>query len=178
MNEPNLNVIIQDGRWGLEKSPHHYQIISLDAYRPPYIPWHMTTLEFFGIVHDHLTPDGVAVLNVGRGPQDRRLLDRLVSTLLHVFPSVHVVDLPGTFNSVVFATMQPTTAGNLAENYAKLNTDSETPALLLQTMELALGNLQPTPTPGPIFTDDLAPVEQITNEMVLDYLLFPPGEKR
>jgi len=178
MNEPNLNVVIQDGRWGLEKSPYRYQIISLDAYRPPYIPWYMTTLEFFEIVRDHLTPDGVAVLNVGRGPQDRRLLDRLVSTLLRVFPSVHIVDLPGTFNSVVFATMQPTTADNLAINYANLSAHSETPAWLFQTMELALGNLQPTPTPGPIFTDDLAPVEQITNAMVLDYLFLPPGERR
>ena len=50
MNEPNLNVIVQDGRWGLEHSQNRYQIISVDAYRPPYIPWHLTTREFFQIV--------------------------------------------------------------------------------------------------------------------------------
>ncbi len=177
MTEPNLNVIIQDGRWGLATSPKQYQIISLDAYRPPYIPWHMTTVEFFQIVYEHLTPDGVAVLNVGRGPQDRRLLERLSSTMRRIFPSVHVVDLPGTFNSLLFATRQPTRAENLRLNYDLLRQDPQTPPLLLETMELALANLQPTPPLGPIFTDDLAPVEQITNTMVLDYLLFNSGEE-
>jgi spermidine synthase len=175
MTEPNLNVIIQDGRWGLATSSKQYQIISLDAYRPPYIPWHMTTVEFFQIVYEHLTPDGVAVLNVGRGPQDRRLLERLSSTMQQVFPSVHVVDLPGTFNSLLFATRQPTSTENLRLNYDLLRQDPQTPPLLLETMELALANLQPTPPLGPVFTDDLAPVEQITNAMVLNYLLFNPG---
>ncbi len=175
MNEPNLNVIVQDGRWGLATSPHRYQIISLDAYRPPYIPWHMTTVEFFQIVYDHLTPDGVAVVNVGRGPQDRRLLERLSSTLHRVFPSVHVVDLPGTFNSLLYASRQPTNTANLRVNYNLLRQNPQTPPLLLRTMEVTLANLQPTPPDGPFFTDDLAPVEQITNTMVLDYLLFNPG---
>ncbi|HZU86521.1 MAG TPA: fused MFS/spermidine synthase, partial [Anaerolineaceae bacterium] len=57
MNQSNLNVIIQDGRWGLEHSPYRYQIISIDAYRPPYIPWHMTTREFFQIVYARLADD-------------------------------------------------------------------------------------------------------------------------
>ena len=30
---------------------------------------------------------------------------------------------------------------------------------------------QPAPAPGMVFTDDLAPVEQITNSMVLNFLL-------
>ena len=40
MNLPNLNVIVQDGRWGLANSPEKYDLICVDAYRPPYIPWH------------------------------------------------------------------------------------------------------------------------------------------
>ena len=75
MNEPNLNAIPQDGRWGLEHSTQKYQLIALDAYRPPYIPWHLTTQEFFQVVHDHLTEDGVMAVNVGqragRPPTDR-----------------------------------------------------------------------------------------------------------
>jgi len=38
MNEPNLNVIVQDGRVGLADSNQKYDVISIDAYRPPYIP--------------------------------------------------------------------------------------------------------------------------------------------
>jgi len=58
MNEPNLNAIPEDGRWGLAHSTHLYQVISVDAYRPPYIPWQMTTVEFFSLVRSHLTHDG------------------------------------------------------------------------------------------------------------------------
>ncbi len=118
MTEPNLNVIVQDGRVGLRKSREKYQIISVDAYRPPYIPWHMTTQEFFQIARDHLTEDGVLVINVGRGPNDRRLINAFASTIGAVFPSVYVMDVPGTFNSVLYATVQPTDLANLDANLA------------------------------------------------------------
>ncbi len=38
MNSPRLNVITQDGRWAISNSSNRYDIISVDAYRPPYIP--------------------------------------------------------------------------------------------------------------------------------------------
>jgi spermidine synthase len=86
MNQPNLNAMAQDGRWGLERSPHKYDLIVLDAYRPPYIPWHLTTLEFFQNVQDHLTENGTLAINVGRAPGDRRLIEIMVGTLQMVFP--------------------------------------------------------------------------------------------
>ena len=30
-----------------------YGVIAVDAYRPPYIPWHLTTREFFELVREH-----------------------------------------------------------------------------------------------------------------------------
>ena len=53
MTMPNLTVYVEDGRWGLEHSPHKYDLIAVDAYRPPYIPPHMTTA---GILPDRLRP--------------------------------------------------------------------------------------------------------------------------
>ena len=170
MNEPNLNVIVQDGRWGLEHSPNQYQIISVDAYRPPYIPFHLTTQEFFQITHRHLTDDGVLVINVGRAPNDRRLINALSSTILTVFPSIYVIDIPNTFNSILFATVQPTKADNFLENLFYLSQIQSTPALLLDTMKITAASFQPPPEPGPVFTDDKAPVEWITNNMVLSFL--------
>jgi predicted membrane-bound spermidine synthase len=75
MTMPNLNVEIGDGRLNLEQSPHRYDIIAVDAYRPPYIPPHMTTQEFFQIAASHLTEDGVLTLNSASVPGDRRLID-------------------------------------------------------------------------------------------------------
>jgi predicted membrane-bound spermidine synthase len=171
MTEPNLNVIVQDGRWGLAHSSSRYQVISIDAYRPPYIPWHLTTREFFKIVRQHLTEDGVVVMNVGRAPGDRRLINTLGSTLLTVFPSVHVMDIPNAFNSILYATVQPTQNTNLALNLDYLTRLGNTNPLLLDSMRLALVNLQAPPSPDTVFTDDVAPIEWITNNMVLKFLI-------
>lgn len=170
MKEPNLEVFAQDGRWGLEKSPRKYSLIAIDAYRPPYIPPHLTTREFFRIVYDHLEEDGVAVINVGRAPTDRRLIDDLSTTLLTIFPNVHVMDLPETFNSIIYATRLPTSDGNLLKNFISLSNDPLTSPVLLETMQITLANLQPIPQTGTVYTDDTSPVEWVTNRMVLNFI--------
>ncbi|HEX9012144.1 MAG TPA: fused MFS/spermidine synthase, partial [Anaerolineaceae bacterium] len=171
MNEPNLNVITADGRWGLEHSPYRYQIISVDAYRPPYIPFQMTTREFFQVVHDHLASDGVMVINVGRAPNDRQLINALSSTIGSIFPSVYVVDIPDTFNSVIFATQQQTEQQNLLYNLRDRIQAGSTHPVLLQAMEVAATNLRPVASSGVVFTDDLAPIEWITNRMMVSFVL-------
>lgn len=170
MTEPNLNVIVGDGRWELEQLPGKYSVIGVDAYKPPYIPWQMTTREFFEIVRGHLADDGVLVINVGRTPGDRRLIEALSGTLSAVFPSVHVVDVPNTgFNSMMYATMQPTSASNLADNLARLPADAH--PVLRAALTDAAANLKPTPASTTVFTDDWAPVEQYADAIVLGYFL-------
>jgi spermidine synthase len=176
MNQPNLTPIAVDGRWGLANSGKTYSLISIDAYRPPYIPWHLTTREFFQMVHDHLTPQGTMALNVGRTPEEEQLLAGLVRTIETVFPSVHVMDLPYSYNSMIYATVQPTEGENLMENYQLLLEQAEHPAILRQAMEITLQNMRPLPEGGIVFTDDKAPVEWITNNMVLNYMLAGAGE--
>jgi spermidine synthase len=176
MDIPNLNIIVQDGRWALEQSKNTYQIISVDAYRPPYIPAHLTTQEFFQSVFTHLTDDGVMIINVGRAPGDRRLINALSSTILSVFPSLYVVDLPGTFNSLIYATRQPTTSENLYQNFASLQNSENPPELLVTVGSVAVASLQPQPDNAQVFTDDKAPVEWITNNMVVRFLLSPEME--
>jgi predicted membrane-bound spermidine synthase len=172
MNEPNLSAIAQDGRWGLEHSDRRYTVIGIDAYRPPYIPWHLTTQEFFQVVHDHLTEDGAVVINVGRAPDDRRLIDGLVGTMRTVFPSIYVMDVPDTFNSIVYATVQPTKMENLYNNLLYLLTRKDVNPLLLDAIQRVVVYQQPTPDSKVVFTDDLAPIEWITNNMVLRFVLF------
>ena len=171
MNEPNLHVYIQDGRWGLEQSPHRYQLISVDAYRPPYIPFQMTTVEFFQIVRDHLSDDGALAINVGRSPDDRELIQDLCTTIAQVFPSVYVVDVPDSFNSLIFATVQPTRAANLALNLKELSLRQDVHPLLVESLQVALANLKSTPPASIVFTDDRAPIEWITNKMVVNFVL-------
>lgn len=170
MTMPNLNAIAQDGRWGLLQSAGNYDLVVVDAYRPPYIPWHLTTRQFFQLVHDRLAPDGVLAINVGRAPQDRRLIDGLAATIKAVFPSVYVMDVPQSFNSIIYATRQPTEFANLAYNLAALESDQSVHPLLLESLRRAVAFRQPDPAPAQIFDDDWSPVEWITNSMVLGFI--------
>ncbi len=138
MNLPNLNVIIGDGRWGLEKSPQKYDLICVDAYRPPYIPPHLTTREFFQIAADHLNPNGALAINVGRAPGDRRLIDGLATTIGTMFSSIYVMDIPNTFNSILYATLQPTSAEDLQANLVAFMAHPGVDPLLTDSMALTL----------------------------------------
>lgn len=170
MNQPNLTVHVQDGRWGLEKSNEAYNIISVDAYRIPYIPWHMTTVEFFQLVSDRLTDDGVLVINIGRTPFDRTLINDLGTTIDQVFPTLFVVDLPGSYNTILFATKSPGSWDNFFGNYAQL-VDSGAHPLLIEAMAVAINYRQDPPEITQIYTDDRSPIELLTNKMVVDFIL-------
>jgi spermidine synthase len=172
MNEtymPNLAVYVADGRYMLNRLKRQYSVIAIDAYRPPYIPWHLTTVEFFQEVRGHMLPDGVVAINVGRTNQDRRLVEALTKTLLEVFPTVHTIDVPRSFNTILVGTYQPTEMNNLVRNLALLNPD--TPALLRDVLQLSVESLVLTVPGRTIFTDDRAPVEMLVDALTLNFLL-------
>jgi spermidine synthase len=167
MNQPNLSVIVADGRYYLAHSNRRYTVIGVDAYRLPYIPPHLTTVEFFRQVRDHLTTDGVVAINVGHTPNDYRLVEAMLATLLQVFPSAHVIDVPNSFNAIVVATVQPSEPGNLVTNLPGLEDDE----FLYPTALQAAANLRPTQPGDVVFTDDRAAIELMTNALVLDFVL-------
>jgi len=171
MTMPDLTVYVEDGRWGLEHSPHKYDLIAVDAYRPPYIPPHMTTQEFFRIAYEHLTNDGVLAINVGRAPGDRSLINGLATTIATVFPSIHIMDIPNTLNSIVYASVQPTSADDLIRNYNDLATRSDVHPLLLTAMSSTIVNMQAGYESTQVFTDDKAPIEWLTNNLIVNFLL-------
>ena len=167
----NLNAYAEDGRWGLAHSPHLYDIIAVDAYRPPYIPWHMTTLEFFEIAHARLSPTGVLTINVGRLPGDRRLINAMATTIAQTFPSVYVMDIPYTLNSIIYATKQPTNEDFLYENFILLTENKDAHPLLVDAVQTTWIYRQSGYETSTIFTDDKAPIEWITNDMILGFML-------
>jgi spermidine synthase len=170
-NLPNLNVHIGDGRWNLEQSPYSYDIIAVDAYRPPYIPPHMTTQEFYQICYDHLSDKGVLAINVGSVPGDRRLIDGLATTMATVFPSIHIMDIPGTLNTMIFATRLRTKETDFAANLSILSQEPGVHPLLLSAMQTTFANFKPNYQTTQVFTDDRAPIEWIVNDMVVRFAL-------
>lgn len=172
---PRLTVYVEDGRYMLSRLPRQYTVIGVDAYRPPYIPWQLTTVEFFREVRSKLTDDGAAVINVGRTPSDRRLVDALTATLLQVFPSVHPMDVPMSFNTILVATVQPSESSYLAQNAAALPADAS--PLLRETLTLAANTQVPAVASDLVFTDDRAPVETLVDSLVLNFLLSGGAEQ-
>jgi len=177
MNQPNLSVYIQDGRWGLTHTDQMYDVISVDAYRPPYIPWHLTTVEFFTIVSEHLTEDGVLAINIGRSPFDRTIVNDLSTTVGQVFPTTFIMDIPDSFNSILFATKQPGSWENFVLNFGMLGEMNVEP-LLLEAMEMTINHQQSPSKTTQVYTDDRAPIEWITNKIVVDFILSGGMEGR
>ncbi|MEL6405144.1 MAG: fused MFS/spermidine synthase [Chloroflexota bacterium] len=177
MNEthmPSLTMYAQDGRYVLNQLDREYTVIGIDAYRPPYIPWHLTTVEFFQEVQAHLADDGVMVINVGRTETDRRLVDALTNTLYEVFPTVHAIDVPSAFNTILVATNQPTVTENLNANLASLPDDAH--PMLRQVLMDTTANIVEARRSDILFTDDRAPVETIIDSLVLNFILSGGAE--
>jgi len=172
---PALVTHIGDGRFLLNRIDKHYSVIAIDAYRPPYIPWHLTTVEFFREVKARLTDYGVVAINVGRTDTDRRLVDALSQTLLEVFPSVHAIDVPQSFNTILVATSRATEADNLHANIS-YRVETVDP-ILYEILGAAAANLVPLGESEIVFTDDRAPVETLVDSIVLNFLLAGRAEE-
>ncbi len=171
-SQKNLNAVAQDGRYFLVTSSQKYDIIAVDAFRQPYIPFQLTTKEFYQLSSDHLGPNGVLAANVGspavNGKRDYRLVEALASTMRAVFPSVHIMDVKGTFNTLIIATKQPTDTATFRENVARLQNP-----LLRQVGENAANNydIRDWNDTGTVFTDDWAPVERLIDQLIIDYVV-------
>ena len=171
---PSLKTYAEDGRFILNQLDKTYSVIGVDAYRPPYIPWHLTTVEFFQEIKDHLTEEGVMVINVGRTDTDRRLVDALANTLSYVYPSIHAMDVPHSFNTILVATVQPTVSDNLIKNM-QTKVDNVNP-VLYDILSLGSASLVPVEKSDILFTDDHAPVETLVDSIVLNFLLSGGAE--
>ncbi len=169
MDMPNLNVIVEDGRYAFNRLEGPYTVVGIDAYRVPYVPWQLTTVEFFEEIQERLADNGVVVINVGRTADDRRLERAMANTLLQVFPSVHRIEVPDSLNTILVATQQPTTAANLIDNFEQLDRNAH--PLLWLVLNDAVANLKATETSDVIFTDDRAPVETIVDDMTIEFFL-------
>jgi spermidine synthase len=174
---PNINAVAADGRsWLLAQPPEkRYSLIAVDAYRPPYIPFQLTTVEFFELVRDHLAENGVVAVNAARSRDDYSLVNALAATMGQVFPSVYIVDEStegwSLGNSLVVATMQPTTLADFEANAAAL--DATTQPLLGEMARRALATARPAGLTGLVLTDDKAPIEQIVHGIMLRFRLGP-----
>ena len=153
--ENNFAIAIRDGRVHLSRTDATYDIILIDAYRGPFVPFHLLTTEFYQLVADHLKPGGVAVQNV---EPSTMLFDSAVATIKAAFE--HVVFFRGAGNIVILAYNGPekddaTVARLAAERQARYGFRYDLTEILDRRFSPEWNEkTQP-------LTDDFAPVEYL-----------------
>jgi spermidine synthase len=157
-DEPNFHLVNQDGRLFLQQSKDKYDVILIDAYRGPFVPFHLLTKEFYQIVKDHLTPGGAVGQNV---EPSTMLFDSAVKTIQSVFPQTDFYVAEG--NVVTIAYDGPPREQGELEKSAKqrqleLNLRYPLPTLLAQRRGLDPKTLDAS---AKVLTDDFAPVEAL-----------------
>jgi hypothetical protein len=125
------------------------------------VPFYLATREFFRLVRERLNPGGVVALNVATVPGDDRLRDGLAGTLAAEFPDVRI--WPALrFNHLVFGLSRLLTTGIHPERTKAGGLDQLARLLERQLTPPIVRAERP-------WTDDRAPVEWITDRMIVSY---------
>jgi spermidine synthase len=161
-DNPRLHVHTADARPFLRRTDHRYDLVFVDAYRPPYVPFYLATREFFRLVRERLRPGGVLAVNVATVPTDHRLASALGGTMAHEFPSVFRWQAL-RFNQLVVGVAAPLGRGAAAVRLAR-----GLPALRPLTSLLAANMRRVAPSAHP-WTDDRSPVEWATDRMIVEW---------
>ena len=157
-----MKVQAVDGRIFLQKTPHRYDIIVLDAYYADAIPFHLTTREFLKELKAKLTPTGIVVSNIignVRGP-DSKLFRSIVKTMETEFAQTHVFPVVEVSNIIVIASQGKERLGKQEvirrarslEDEGKVQFPLERYAHTYVIERIPLEDV-------PVLTDDYAPVD-------------------
>jgi len=156
-------VVLGDGRRYIARSSETWDWVVLDAFvRNSQVPFHLTTVEFYKLIADRLSTDGVLVSNLHFGTL---LYHSHIRTLREVFPQVVLFGGPETGNVIAAAVKYrtPNLLDMVAENdleglpdlrlwgvdFARLKRKASNAAAVVLADE------------APLLTDDFAPVEYL-----------------
>jgi len=161
-DRPQLKRITQDGRTFLRSTGARYDAIFVDAYRQPYIPFHLSTREFFALARERLRPGGALVVNVGHPPGSVELERVLSATLAEVFAH-QARDPIAPVNTLLIASTQPVGRERLERAAAEL------PGELRPLARVSARRLDAPLPGGEVYTDDRAPVEWLIDKSIVEH---------
>ena len=157
-DEPNFHLVDRDGRLFLQQSQDKYDIILVDAYRGPFVPFHLLTKEFYQLVKDHLAPGGAVGQNV---EPSTMLFDSAVKTIQSVFPQTDFYVAEGNVVTIAYDGTprdQADLQKSAKQRQFELNLRYQLPAMLTQRRALDPKTLDAS---AKVLTDDFAPVEAL-----------------
>ncbi|HWA01488.1 MAG TPA: fused MFS/spermidine synthase [Caulobacterales bacterium] len=151
--DARLTLVERDGRIFIRGARDRFDIVLVDAYRGTFVPFHLTTREFYTAVKNKLNPGGVVAQNIS---PDVLSLDDVTATFKAVFAHVDRYQAEG--NVVLVGYDGPAkSAADLNARAAALRTTKPLrypiPAMVAQRQaDVPRGR-------GRVLTDDFAPVE-------------------
>jgi spermidine synthase len=160
LHGPNLHLHTADARPFLRRATRRWDVIVVDAYRQPYIPFYLATKEFFGEVRDHLTPGGVVLVNVGH-PSGSDHLESVLSATMGAALGTVLRDPVEPTNTVLVAGTGDISAGALRRALRSLPPD------LAAVAGATAARLAPALRGGDVYTDDRAPVEWLIDASIV-----------
>lgn len=167
-------VVNADARVFLDNRSDKADLVIVDAYSQQiYIPFHLSTVEFFQSIQSHLHTGGVLAINVNALNSSSPLLISFEKTLNSVFAHTYVLPVPESYNFVLLASDQPISSGFAANITGQLRP-------FAQVFQESMREVRPQQ--GIILTDDRAPVEFMTDQMIWQSIRqesggnpWPPG---
>jgi spermidine synthase len=160
LHGPDLHLHTADARPFLRRATRRWDLIVVDAYRQPYIPFYLATREFFALVRQHLTPGGMVVINVGHPEGSDRLEKVLSATMARELRTV-LRDPSQPTNVMLVGTDAPVSAQRLRAAAPSL------PAPLRPVADATAARLAAPLRGGSVYTDDIAPVEWLIDESIV-----------
>jgi spermidine synthase len=157
-----MQVQAVDGRIFLQKTPHQYDVIVLDAYYADAIPFHLSTREFLQELKAKLTPGGILVSNIigsVRG-SDSKLFRSILKTLQTEFSQTYVFPVDEVSNIIVIATQEKERLSKqeVIRRARRLEEERKVQFPLERFAHTYV--LDPIPLQDvPVLTDDYAPVD-------------------
>jgi spermidine synthase len=162
LRAPHLATHAADARPWLRATARRFDVIYVDAYRQPYIPFYLATKEFFRLARDRLNPGGSVIVNVGHPEDSDRLEKVLTATMGSVF--AHVARDPSEdVNTQLIASANPVDGGRLSAAVAA----GAVPPALRDVASDAAARVEPGLRGGRVYTDDVAPVEWLIDASIV-----------
>jgi spermidine synthase len=165
-NDPRLHVHIADARPWLAEHAAKNDLVHIDLFQGgPYVPFYLTTVEFFRLVRSRMVDSGVLIVNVYDKSPKQELLEAMGATLRQAFPSLERLSRADG-NHILFAFAEKR---ELAETVARLKQGAG-PAWVQELAQNVAGEMvEFEPRAGAVvFTDDRAPIEEMTRRMLVE----------
>jgi spermidine synthase len=164
-SDAGLRIHTADARPWLKRNHGPFDLIHVDLYHGgPYVPFYLTTVEFFQLVRSRLSDDGLLMLNVYDTNSREDVLAAMVATLKQVYPTVMVLPAGFAGNKMVFAFTRHRSLDSVRASLAGV--DAANPASAIAHKSATEITEPPVRIGTLVMTDDRAPIEELTRRML------------